>query len=78
VHIQKFAASFVAFNRVAKVIVLRKCNLFCFRDKMDAPLRFRGARVVPLVDFGPIVGCASCYIDAFAAVYCFEGVGITN
>ena len=51
VHIQKFAARVVVFNRVAMVCVL-EFNLLCFLDQVDAKLRFRGTRVVPLVDFG--------------------------
>ena len=51
VHIQKFAARFVVFNREAMVRVL-EFNLLCFKDQVDAKLRFRFARVVPLVDFG--------------------------
>ena len=51
VHIQKFAARVVAFDRVAMVRVL-EFNLLCFLDQVDAKLRFGGTRVVPLVDFG--------------------------
>ena len=51
VHIQKFAARVVAFNRVAMERVL-ELMLLCFKDHTDAKLRFRGTRVVPLVDFG--------------------------
>ena len=51
VHIQKFAARFVVLNRVAMERVL-ELMLFCSFELADAPLRFRGARVVPLVDFG--------------------------
>ena len=50
VHIQKFAARIAAFNRVAMERVL-ELMLFAW-EFADAPLRFRGTRVVPLVDFG--------------------------
>ena len=52
VHIQKFAVRIVAFNRVAMERVLELMRLLCFKDHTDAKLRFGGARVVPLVDFG--------------------------
>ena len=51
VHIQKFAARFVTFKTEAMVRVL-EFNLLYFLDQMDAPLRFRLVRVVPLDGVG--------------------------
>jgi len=54
-------------------------NLLYFLDQMDAPLRFRLVRVVPLDGVGAIVVFGSFHIDEFARVHCLDGVGtITN
>ena len=66
VHIQKFAARIVAFNRVAMERVL-ELMLFA-SDLADAPLRFGGARVVPLVDFGTCMYACGESPDCFRLI----------